>query len=170
MNSSRFNTLLLAAALFSLFLFSHRAFADDKKRAERDKALAEADRKAFEANMDTYETGVRPFLEKHCIPCHGPKKLKGDISLDLLDPDMKESTSAARLAVVLVPKEASQAVIVVPMFSPSTRAAAVASRRRRPVARRSTTTPPAQFWTPRACTLCFLSCAWFPGYPRQVRC
>ena len=100
MNSSRSNTLLLAAALFSPFLVSHRAFADDKKRAERDKALAEADRKAFEVNMATYETGVRPFLEKHCIPCHGPKKLKGDIALDLLDPDMKESTSAARWAVV----------------------------------------------------------------------
>ena len=99
MSSSSFNTLLLVA-LFIPFLVSDQALADDKKRAERDKALAEADSKAFEANMAAYQAVVRPFLEKHCISCHGPKKLKGDLALDLLDPDMKESTSASRWAVV----------------------------------------------------------------------
>ena len=91
---------MLLPALLILFLVSHRALADEKKRAERDKALAEADSKAFEANMAAYEAVVRPFLEKHCISCHGPKKFKGDLALDLLDPDMKESTSASRWAVV----------------------------------------------------------------------
>lgn len=73
---------------------------DEKKIAERDKALAEADRKAFVANMELFERDVRPFLKAHCIGCHGPKKLEGDLSLDLLDPDMRESTSGARWAVV----------------------------------------------------------------------
>lgn len=70
------------------------------KEAARDKALEEADRKAFEKNMATFNRDVKPFLEKHCIACHGPKKLEGDLSLDLLDPDMKESVSGARWAVV----------------------------------------------------------------------
>ena len=74
--------------------------ADDKKETARKAALEAADKKAFAENMAAYEDEVRPFLEKHCIGCHGPKKLKGDLSLDLLDPDMKESTSAARWAVV----------------------------------------------------------------------
>ena len=67
---------------------------------ERDKALAEADKKAFEENMATYNEKVKPFMEKHCFGCHGPKKQKGDINLVLLDPDMKDSPSAARWAVV----------------------------------------------------------------------
>ena len=46
--------------------------ADPKKLAERDKALAAADRKQFAENMDVYKKNVRPFLEKHCIACHGP--------------------------------------------------------------------------------------------------
>ncbi len=67
---------------------------------ERDKALAEADKKAFEENMAAYNEKVKPFMEKNCFGCHGPKKQKGDVNLVLLDPDMKESPSAARWAVV----------------------------------------------------------------------
>ena len=74
--------------------------ADDKKEAARKATLEAADKKASAENMAAYKDEVRPFLEKHCIGCHGPKKLKGDLALDLLDPDMKESTSAARWAVV----------------------------------------------------------------------
>ena len=73
---------------------------DSKKVAARDAALKEADKKALAANMAAYDKEVKPFLEQHCIRCHGPKKLKGDLALDLLDPDMKESTSASRWAVV----------------------------------------------------------------------
>jgi mono/diheme cytochrome c family protein len=68
--------------------------------AERKKALEEADRKAFAENMAAYERDVKPLLAKHCIGCHGPKKLEGDLSLALLDPDMKQSVSGARWAVV----------------------------------------------------------------------
>lgn len=70
------------------------------KVAERDRALAEADRQAFAENMAAYERDVKPMLEKYCISCHGPKKLEGDLSLDLLDADMKQSASGARWVVV----------------------------------------------------------------------
>ncbi len=70
------------------------------KLAARNQALAEADRQALQENMEAYKRNVKPFLQKHCIACHGPKKLEGDLSLDLLDPDMKDSTSGARWAVV----------------------------------------------------------------------
>ena len=74
--------------------------ADAKKEAVRAAVLKEADAKALAANMAAYDKDVRPFLERHCISCHGPKKLKGELALDLLDADMKESTSASRWAVV----------------------------------------------------------------------
>ncbi|MCG8586829.1 MAG: hypothetical protein MI757_19165, partial [Pirellulales bacterium] len=74
--------------------------ADPKKLVERDQALKEADRKAFEVNMAMYDRDVKPFLAKHCTSCHNPKDLDGDLAIDLLDPDMKESTSGSRWAVV----------------------------------------------------------------------
>lgn len=101
MNDSIFQFRRLAVAAAVLLAWSVSApAADEKKLAERDKALEEADRIAFEENMAMYKNDVRPFLDAHCIGCHGPKKLKGDLALDLLDADMKESTSAARWAVV----------------------------------------------------------------------
>ena len=93
-----FPKILLLSTFSALAL--QLSAVDEKKLSARDTALKEADKKAFEANMEAYEKGVKPFLEQHCIRCHGPKKLKGDLALDLLDPDMKESTSASRWAVV----------------------------------------------------------------------
>ena len=90
------NGLSLTCALMLFTLPSNAPAQQSDKFAERDKALAEADRKAFSANMEAYERDVKPFLEKHCIACHGPKKLEADLSLDLLDADMKESASGAR--------------------------------------------------------------------------
>ncbi len=72
----------------------------EDKVAERDKALEEADRKAFQENMAAYDSVVKPFLAKHCVGCHGGKKLEADLAIDLLDPDMKDSSSGARWAVV----------------------------------------------------------------------
>ena len=48
-----------------------------------------------------YETSVAPFLAKHCVSCHGPKKVEGDLDLTRLDPDMKATTSGARWAMVV---------------------------------------------------------------------
>ena len=49
-----------------------------------------------------YDKSVRTFLVKHCVSCHGPKKIEGErLDLTSLDPDMKSSTSGARWAMVL---------------------------------------------------------------------
>ena len=88
------NTIFRISICLGVSLCGWALAADDKKEAARKAALEAADRKAFAENMAAYKDAVRPFLEKHCIGCHGPKKLKGDLALDLLDPDMKESTTA----------------------------------------------------------------------------
>lgn len=36
----------------------------------------------------TFETEVRPFLNRYCLSCHGPKKQKADLRLDELDADV----------------------------------------------------------------------------------
>lgn len=99
MNRKTFPFSLVVILALTTFVGSASAQKVDKEAA-RDKALEEADRKAFEENMAAYERDVKPFLAKHCTGCHGPKKLEADLSLDLLDPDMKESVSGARWAVV----------------------------------------------------------------------
>lgn len=100
LNAPTRRSLAVVAMGWTLLLTSLAAAQGDDKFAERDRALAEADRKAFAENMAVYERDVKPFLEKHCISCHGPKKLEGDLALDLLDADMKDSASGARWAVV----------------------------------------------------------------------
>ncbi len=92
-----------AAGLFITLLTSlalGRGGKAIESNPERDKALAEADKKAFEENMAAYDGKVKPFMEKHCFGCHGPKKQKGDLDLTTLDPDMKEGNGASRWAVV----------------------------------------------------------------------
>lgn len=77
-----------------------QAAPKEEKIEARDKALEEADRKAFDENMSLFDRDVKPFLARHCVACHGPETVEGDLELHVLDPDMKESTSGARWAVV----------------------------------------------------------------------
>ena len=97
---SRLGTPSVLAVGLLLFVAAANAAPKADKVAERDRALQEADRKALAENMAAYDGVVKPFLEQHCIACHGPQKLEGDLSLDLLDADMKDSASGARWAVV----------------------------------------------------------------------
>ena len=90
----------VAEVLAILALWPVATFAEADKQAARDRALAEADQKAFAENMASYEQVVKPFLTRNCVACHGPEKQKGDLALDLLDPDMKLSGSGSRWAVV----------------------------------------------------------------------
>ena len=39
----------------------------------------------------TFESSVKPFLKKHCISCHGPKKQKGKLRLDNLPVDFSNA-------------------------------------------------------------------------------
>ena len=45
---------------------------------------------------DTYRDTVRPFLDKHCLRCHGPKKQKGELRLDTLRADFSSSSTAGQ--------------------------------------------------------------------------
>ena len=94
------SSILRGGVLVLLTACSVSAAPKEDKVATRDKALREADRQAFDKNMAAYKDHVEPFLRKYCIDCHGPKKLEGELALDLLAPDMKATTSGARWAVV----------------------------------------------------------------------
>jgi hypothetical protein len=43
-----------------------------------------------------YDEQVRPFLSRHCLECHGEKKPKGDLRLDLLAPDFSGKAGRQR--------------------------------------------------------------------------
>jgi len=102
MNSMQNVVRRCCVVTFTCFACAAVAYAAPKEEeiAERDKALEEADRKAFEENMAAYERDVKPFLERHCVACHGPDTVEGELALHTLDADMKQSTSAARWATV----------------------------------------------------------------------
>lgn len=68
------------------------------------------------ADMQTYKSSVKPLLEKYCFECHGPKKSKGELRLDTLNPDLLNGDDAEKWREVLdaiivedmPPKKASQ--------------------------------------------------------------
>ncbi|MCM8536957.1 MAG: DUF1592 domain-containing protein [Lentisphaeraceae bacterium] len=49
---------------------------------------------AFEPDSKTYKSVVRPFLDKHCFSCHGPKKKKGKLRLDTLHSSVIEGSAS----------------------------------------------------------------------------
>jgi len=49
---------------------------------------------AFVVRADeVFKKDISPVLQKHCFGCHGPKKQKGKIRLDQLDPDLVKGKS-----------------------------------------------------------------------------
>lgn len=48
--------------------------------------------------MDSFQGKVKPFLEAHCVKCHGANKQSGDVRLDNLD--LKSKDAASRWAAV----------------------------------------------------------------------
>jgi hypothetical protein len=49
-----------------------------------------------EANAQSYESLVKPFLQKHCIDCHGADDPEGDISLHALAGDLSKGGGVKR--------------------------------------------------------------------------
>ncbi len=49
---------------------------------------------AQNAEGTRYDTVVRPFLEQHCVKCHGPDKERGKLRLDTLPADFLDSQAA----------------------------------------------------------------------------
>ena len=41
-----------------------------------------------------FEKGIRPFLVKYCVSCHGPDKQKAKLRLDTLDADLLNGSEA----------------------------------------------------------------------------
>ena len=56
-----------------------------------------------------YETEIQPLLEKHCHGCHGEKKQKGDLRLDLLSSMLRGGESGEP---ALVPGKSSESRLV----------------------------------------------------------
>src|SRR5688500_7389242 len=94
MKMRRLRQILLAALAAALGLLLPRSGLVQEKPSELKFTTPEASKTA-------YDGVVLPFLNKHCVACHGPKKAEGELALDKLEHDMKESTSASRWAVVL---------------------------------------------------------------------
>lgn len=50
--------------------------------------------KTDEHSKEALQKGIRPFLTKYCISCHGPKIQKADLRLDTLDGDLLNGNAA----------------------------------------------------------------------------
>lgn len=79
----------VSAALLLLLLFGSLAVAQSAESAEDAPFLA------------AFRQDVQPFLQKHCVACHGAEKPKGDVRFDgpipdLTDPKVSEKWRMAR--------------------------------------------------------------------------
>jgi hypothetical protein len=50
----------------------------------------------YDSVANPYDQDIRPFLEKHCVQCHGLKKQKAKLRLDTLAPDFDSLDVAAQ--------------------------------------------------------------------------
>jgi mono/diheme cytochrome c family protein len=48
------------------------------------------------ANLAAFQKSVEPLLAKHCVSCHGPKKAKGRLRIDQLNPDLHTGPDVER--------------------------------------------------------------------------
>lgn len=48
----------------------------------------------YAQEADLWKVTVRPFLQEHCVQCHGKDKQNGDFRLDMLAPEFDSSSSA----------------------------------------------------------------------------
>jgi hypothetical protein len=56
---------------------------------------------ATTADNDDFDKAVRPYLDAHCVRCHGPQKQKGEFRVDTLPRDFASNTAAGRWGDVL---------------------------------------------------------------------
>ena len=50
-------------------------------------------REDIKSDLDGFRQNIKPLLQKYCVDCHGPNKQKGDIRLDVIDPDVVRGIS-----------------------------------------------------------------------------
>ena len=53
------------------------------------------------ADHEDFDKAIRPFLEAHCVRCHGPAKQKGEFRVDTLTRDFAGPAAAVRWGDVL---------------------------------------------------------------------
>jgi len=53
------------------------------------------------SDAEALEKTVKPFLAEHCYKCHGPDKRKGDLRLDTLETDFRDSQTAGHWVEVM---------------------------------------------------------------------
>ncbi len=51
---------------------------------------------SVKARADSFERMVHPFLQKHCVACHGPSKKKGDLRFDGPLPDLVDAEASEK--------------------------------------------------------------------------
>jgi mono/diheme cytochrome c family protein len=56
---------------------------------------------AAPADGEDFDKAVRPFLDSHCLRCHGPAKQKGELRVDTLPRDFAGTTAAGRWGDIL---------------------------------------------------------------------
>ena len=74
----RLRSLSLFLAAFSLTLFISSAHADEAKTGT-------ANTEETKPQKSRFELTIRPFLETHCVRCHGAEQSKGERSFDQLN-------------------------------------------------------------------------------------
>ena len=42
-------------------------------------------------DLATFNSKIKPLLDKYCVDCHGPKKVKGKMRFDDIDPNILKS-------------------------------------------------------------------------------
>lgn len=52
-------------------------------------------------DLNQFRKTVQPFLEQHCLRCHGPKKQEASLALDTLDRNLVKGKDAAKWQLVL---------------------------------------------------------------------
>jgi hypothetical protein len=50
-------------------------------------------REDIKSDLDGFRQNIKPLLQKYCVDCHGPDKQKGDMRLDVIDPDVVRGIS-----------------------------------------------------------------------------
>ena len=50
-------------------------------------------REDIKSDLDGFRQNIKPLLQKYCVDCHGPNKQKGDMRLDVIDPDVVRGIS-----------------------------------------------------------------------------
>ena len=71
------------------------------RSGEPSRTASPADQASPAPASKTYQAEVRPFLERHCIECHGAEKPKGDLRLDQLKPNFADAAGRERWQTVL---------------------------------------------------------------------